>query len=56
MDEKRPTPRHIIIKTPKVRERLLEARDKKLVTGGCQMGGEKGRMGEEGKGLKSTNW
>ena len=56
MDAKRPTPRHIIIKRPKVKERLLEARDKKLVTGGCQMGGEKGRMGEDGKGLKSTNW
>ena len=35
MDAKRPTPRHIIIKTPKVKdkERLLKAREKKLVTG-----------------------
>ena len=35
MDAKRPTPRHIIIKRPKVKdkERLLKAREKKLVTG-----------------------
>ena len=35
MDTKRPTPRHIIIKTPKVKdkERILKAaREKKLVT------------------------
>ena len=35
MDAKRPTPRHIIIKMPKVKdkERILEAgREKKLVT------------------------
>ena len=35
MDAKRPTPRHIIIKTPKVKdkERILKAvREKKLVT------------------------
>ena len=33
VDTKRPTPRHIIIKRPKVkdRERLLKAREKKLV-------------------------
>ena len=34
MDAKRPTPRHIIIKRPNVRnrERLLKVREKKLVT------------------------
>ena len=33
MDAKRPTPRHIIIKRPTVKERLLKAvREKKLVT------------------------
>ena len=34
MDTKRSTPRHIIIKMPKVKdkERLLKAREKKLVT------------------------
>ena len=34
MNEKTPTPRHIIIKMPKVKdkERLLKARVKKLVT------------------------
>ena len=35
MDAKRPTPRHIIIRRPKVKDkgRLLKAREKKLVTG-----------------------
>ena len=35
MDAKRATPRHIIIKKPKVKdkERLLKAREEKLVTG-----------------------
>ena len=34
MDAKRPTPRHITIKRPKVKgkERLIKAREKKLVT------------------------
>ena len=34
MDAKRPTPRHIIIRRPKVKDkgRLLKAREKKLVT------------------------
>ena len=33
MDAKRPTPRHIIIKMPKVKDRVLKAaREKKLVT------------------------
>ena len=33
-DAKRPTPRHIVIERPKVKdkERLLKAREKKLVT------------------------
>ena len=35
MDAKRPTPEHVIIKLPKVKdnEKLLKAREKKLVTG-----------------------
>ena len=51
MDAKRPTPRHIVIKKPKVKdkERLLKAREKKLPEG-CQMGGKRGRMGEEVRG------
>ena len=34
MDAKRPTPKHIIVKRPKVKdkERLLKEREKKLVT------------------------
>ena len=33
MDAKKPTPRHIIIKTPKVKERILKAaREKHLIT------------------------
>ena len=40
MDAKRLPPRHIIIKTSTVKdkERLFKAREKKLVTEGCQMG------------------
>ena len=54
MDAKRPTLRHIIIKKPKVedKERLLKAREKKF---SCQMGGGRGNMGEEVRGLRSTN-
>ena len=35
MDAKRPTPKHIIIKMPKVKdkERFLKAREENLVTG-----------------------
>ena len=51
MDAKRPTPRHIIIKRSKVKERLSKAREKKLVTRGCQMAGEFGGKGEEVRGL-----
>ena len=56
MDAKRPTPRHIIIKGQRLMiKRLLKARGKKLVTRGCQMRGGRRRMGEEVKGLRSTN-
>ena len=53
MDAKRPAPRHIIIKRPKVKEkeRLLKAREKKLVTRRLpDGGGGRGRMGEEVRG------
>ena len=55
-DAKRPTSRHIIIKRPRVKdkERLLKAREKKLLQG-CQMGVGRGRMGEEVRGLRTTN-
>ena len=47
MNAKRPTPKHIIIKRPKIKdkERLLKAREKKLVTARLADG-----MGEEGSG------
>ena len=56
MPAKRPTPRHIIIKKPKVKdkERLLKSREKKLPEG-CQMGGGRRRMGEQVRGLRRTN-
>ena len=56
MDEKRSIPGHIIIKRPKVKdkERLLYAREKKLVTSRLPDGRGRGRMGEEVRGL-STN-
>ena len=50
MDPKRTTPRHIIIKMPKLKdeERILKAvREKKLVTGSLPDGRGKGKMGEE---------
>ena len=56
MDAKRPTPKHIIIKRPKVKdkERLFKTRENKLVIKrfpweGC------GEMDEEVKGVRSTN-
>ena len=51
MDVKRPTPRHIIIKMPKVKdkERLLQAAREKQLLDGCQMGKCCGRMDEEVK-------
>ena len=59
MDAKRPTPRHIIIKMPKVKdnERILKAaREKKLVTRWLPDGGAgRERIGEEVRGLRSTN-
>ena len=47
MDVKRPTPRHIIIKRPKVKdkERLLKAREKKVVTRRLPDGREKEENG-----------
>ena len=47
MGAKRPTPKHIIIKRPKIKdkERLLKAREKKLVTARLADG-----MGEERSG------
>ena len=56
MDAKRPTPRHIIIKMPKVKdeERILKAaREKKLVTRWLADG--EGLLGEEEKGLRNTS-
>ena len=50
IDAKRPTPTHIIIKMPKVKdkERLLKGREKKLVTRRLPDGrGMWRRMGEE---------
>ena len=48
MDTKRPTPRHTIIKRPKVKdkERLLKAREKKLVTRRLPDGRGRKKMGE----------
>ena len=56
MDAKRLTPRHIIIKRPKVKDkkRLLKEKRSQLPDG-CQMGGECGRMSEEVRRVKSTN-
>ena len=53
MDAKRPIPRYIIIKRTKVKdkERLLKAAREVS----CQMGGGRGKMGEEARGLRSTN-
>ena len=46
--------RHIIIKRPKVKdkERVLKAREKKLITGRLPDGRERGRMGEEVRKLR----
>ena len=56
MDAKRSTPRHVIIKRPKVKDKegLLKARAKKLVTSRFQIGGGRDRMGKEMRGLTST--
>ena len=55
MDAERPTPRHIIIKMPKVKdkEKLLKARENKLVTRRLLDG--RRRKGEEVRGLRCTN-
>ena len=47
MDAKRPTPRHIIIKRSKVKERLSKAREKKLVTRWLPDGMGKATVDEE---------
>ena len=56
MDARRPTPRHIVIKRPKAKdkEKLLKAaREKKLVTRWLADG--EGLLGEEEKGLRNTS-
>ena len=45
MNARRLTPRHIILGRPKVKDRLLKAREK-LVTGSLPDGRGRGRMGE----------
>ena len=47
MDAKKPTPRHIIIKRPKVKdkERIFKAKEKKLVTGWLPDGREEEENG-----------
>ena len=58
MDAERPTLRHIIIKRQKVKdkERLLKtARENKLITARLPDGRGRGRMGEQVRGLRSTN-
>ena len=49
MDAKRPTPEHVIIKLPKVKdnEKLLKAREKKLVTGRLPDGSGEGQNGSQ---------
>ena len=56
MDAKRPSLRHIIIKKANVKERLLKAKEKKLVTRRLPDGRGRGRRrtGEEAREL-STN-
>ena len=56
MDANRPTPRHIIIKRLKVKdkERLLKAREKKLVTRRLPDGRGRKKMGEGIKKYKSV--
>ena len=57
MDAKRPTPRHIIIKIPKFKDkkRLLKEREKKLVTRRVPDERGKGKMGKK-RGLRNINW
>ena len=54
MDAKRPIPRYIIIKRTKVKdkERLLKAREKKLVTGRLPDERGEGENGRRGEGIK----
>ena len=53
-DAEKPTPRHIIIKRTKVKdkERLLKAREKKLVTGRLPDERGEGENGRRGEGIK----
>ena len=58
MDAKRSTPRHVIIKRPKVKDKerpLKASREKKLVTSWLPDERGRERMGEEVRGLRSTN-
>ena len=54
MYPKKTTPRHIIIKRPKVKdeERILKTAQEKKLPDGCQMGAGRRRMGEELRGLR----
>ena len=58
MDAKRPTPRHIIIKRLNVKdkERLLNAREKKLVTRRLAVGSGEGENGRRFKGIEMYKW
>ena len=53
IDAKRPTPRHIIIKRPKVKdkEKLLKTREKKLDTRRLPDGREEGENGKRDEGI-----
>ena len=56
MDAKRPTPRHIIVTKPKVKEKeelLKAAREKKLVTGRLPAARGKGQNGGRGEEIKN---
>ena len=56
VDAKRPTPRHIIVTKPKVKEKeelLKAAREKKLVTGRLPAVRGKGQNGGRGEEIKN---
>ena len=54
MDAKKPIPRHIIIKRPKVKDKewLIKAREKKLVTRWLSDGGGEAENEWRGEGIK----
>ena len=58
MYTKMPIPRHIIIKRPKVKdkERLLKARERKLVTRRLAVGSGEGENGRRFKGIEMYKW